>query len=135
MIVQIISLNVRGIGNLIKRASIFNWCKNSSADLILLQETHSTVNVEAQWQQEYGGSILFSHGTNNSRGVAIVFRKDNDIDVTNVYNDDDGRILCINVVKEDLKFAVVNIYAPNIENLQIKFYVDLNNYFNQNNFD
>ena len=69
---KIVSLNVRGLQKKKKRTSIFNWCRKSKPDLILLQETHSTKDVEIKWQHEWGGNILYSHGLNNSRGVAIL---------------------------------------------------------------
>ena len=125
--IKIISLNVRGISNFKKRSSIFNWCRNSQADLILLQETHSTVPIENLWSFEWGGKILFSHGTNNSRGVAILFKNGSNFDVSNVYHDNYGRILSVNFVKDEVNFTLVNVYAPNIESLQIDFYDDLCN--------
>lgn len=132
---KIISLNVRGIGNFRKRRSVFNWCRKSRADLILLQETHSTNTSEIQWQHEWGGKILFSHGTNNSKGVAIIFRNGNNVDVSDIYHDNEGRILCINFVKDELNFTLVNIYAPNIENLQNQFYDNLKDVFSQRKFE
>ena len=37
-----------------------------------LQETYSDVNDELIRQSEWGGKILFSHGTDHSKGVCIV---------------------------------------------------------------
>ncbi len=126
---KIVSLNVRGINNFKKRRSIFNYCRKQKADLFLLQETHGTKQVEMQWQHEWGGKILFSHGSNNSRGVAIIFRNGSNIDVKTVINDDEGRILIVKCVKDDLCFTLINVYAPNAENLQTMFYKNLNDSF------
>ena len=116
---------MRGLSNIKKRWSIFNWCRKSNADLILLQETHSTKATESQWQREWGGKIYFSHGSNDSRGVAIVCKNGSNLDVKHIHGDNFGRILIMDVQKNDLDFTVTNIYAPNIESLQIKFYADL----------
>ena len=131
---KIVSLNVRGISNFRKRRSIFNWCRKLRADLILLQETHSTNSVETQWQHEWGGKILFSHGTNNSKGVAIIFCNGSNIDVNNIFQDNEGRILSINFVKDELDFTLANVYAPNIENMQVNFYKTLRDLFVDDNF-
>jgi exonuclease III len=90
---KIVSLNVRGLANLKKRRSIFNWCKRSYTDLILLQETHSTSDVETQWRHEWGGNIYFSHGTHN-RGVYIgeSVRTISDIMDYTKYNDIPGSL-------------------------------------------
>ena len=69
---KIVSLNVRGLGHFKKRRSIFSWARRTRADLVLLQETHSTAEIELKWQHECGGQILFSHGNSSSRGVAII---------------------------------------------------------------
>jgi len=39
---KFISLNDRGISNFRKRRTIFTWCREQRADIIFLQETHST---------------------------------------------------------------------------------------------
>ena len=83
--------------------------------------------IENLWSFEWGGKILFSHGTNNSRGVAILFKNGSNFDVSNVYHDNYGRILSVNFVKDEVNFTLVNVYAPNIESLQIDFYDDLCN--------
>ena len=69
---KIMSLNVRGISNFKKRRTIFTWCRRKSADVIFLQETHSNKTTEIQWKNEWGGKMLFSHGSPNSCGTAIL---------------------------------------------------------------
>ena len=69
---KIISLNVRGISNFKKRRTIFTWCRRKNADVIFLQETHSSKATEVQWKNEWGGKMLFSHGSPNSCGTAIL---------------------------------------------------------------
>jgi len=68
---KLISLNIRGISNFRKRKTIFTWCRKQKADIIFLQETHSTEKTEAQWKREWGTPFFCSHGANNARGVAI----------------------------------------------------------------
>ena len=43
----LISLNVRGIREKVKRKRILEWCKNKRGDIIFLHETYSTPDVEA----------------------------------------------------------------------------------------
>ena len=76
---KLLSLNVRGLGNFRKRRAVFTWCRKQKADLIFLQETHTTKNYESQWKKEWGSSIMFSHGRTNARGVAVLIRSGLDI--------------------------------------------------------
>ena len=75
---KLLSLNVRGIGNFKKRKTIFTWCRKQKADFIFLQETHSKIDSEKCWRNEWGGEIIMAHGSSNSRGVAILVKKDVD---------------------------------------------------------
>ena len=68
----LISLNVRGIRERVKRKNIFEWCKMKGGDIVFLQETYSTLDVEGSWETEWGGPIFFSHGTNHSRGTLVL---------------------------------------------------------------
>ena len=63
----LISLNVRGIREKIKRKRILEWCKNKGGDIVFLQETYSTPDIETRWRSEVDGSFDFSDGTNRSR--------------------------------------------------------------------
>ena len=111
--VKIISLNVRGLRNQVKRRSIFSYLKNQKATLYCLQETFSKEEDEKIWSAEWGGQIIFSHGSEHSRGVCLLLSVNSGLSFTTVYADRDGRYIIakINIGGEQL--FVVNIYAPN----------------------
>ena len=60
---KILSLNVRGLRNAGKRKAVFSYLKNQKASICCLQETFSKKDDEKIWTLEWGGKILFSHGT------------------------------------------------------------------------
>ena len=122
---RIISYNVRGLNNSKKRFAIFNYLKKSKCDIAFLQETYSSKNEELKWTQEWGGTGLFVHGTKHSKGVAILFRKSIDIDILSIKQDTQGRFLVLKCKINDEPFNLINIYAPNRENEQVKFVTDL----------
>ena len=64
-----LSLNVRGIRSFDKRKALFHWCMKDKADIIFLQETYSTPEVENVWKSQWRGELFFSHGSEHSRGV------------------------------------------------------------------
>ena len=68
----IVSLNVRGIRDQVKRRSIFSYLKDQKASFYFLQETFSETSDETIWKKEWGGNIIFSHGSRQSRGVCIL---------------------------------------------------------------
>ena len=71
---NLLSLNARGLSNFRKRRTIFTWCRKRTSD-IFLQETHSTLSTQLKWKNEWGAELICSHGSSNSRGVAILIKK------------------------------------------------------------
>ena len=112
----IISFNVNGLSDRIKHREVFNYLHSKNYDIILLQETHSTVSCEKQWSAEWGRKIWFSHGESNAKGVAILFHRDIQITVHNVLSKQQGRALTMYVTFGNSKFLLCNLYAPNQDN-------------------
>lgn len=116
------SLNARGLNQSRKRRQLFRWLHNYKFDVIFLQETYSTENVEAMWKSEWGGNLFFSHGTNHSKGVAILFNPKLDVRIENVIADKEGRYILLEVSLYDSTFLLCNIYSPNDNNSQKIFF-------------
>ena len=89
--VKVISFNVRGLRNQVKRRSIFSYLKNQKATLYCLQETFSKEDDEKIWSAEWGGQIIFSHGSEHFRGVCILLSANSGFSLNTVYADRDGR--------------------------------------------
>ena len=112
---NLLSLNVRGLRSAKKRREIFRWLKryyNGKNSLVFLQETHSTKLDEKIWEKEWGSKILYSHGTSNSRGVAILLPETYNFEILEHEEDPLGRknVLCLNYENEQLCF--INVYFP-----------------------
>ena len=117
-----LSLNVRGLSNFKKRRAIFAWCRKQNANIIFLQETHSTGNNEKQWKAEWGAPLELAHESSGSRGVAILFRKGFDCKIIKKVIDPNGRYISIEVQINDKKYFLVNVYGPNNDNQAVQFY-------------
>ena len=108
------SFNCRGLRDSKKRKLVFNWLKQKNKGITLLQETHTIKSDEKIWKREWGGDIFFSHGTSNSKGVAILIPsqvKHNFI-CHSIEDHDAGRILILNCTVECNNIIIVNLYAP-----------------------
>ena len=71
---KMLSLNARGIRSFEKRKVLFHWLAKDKPDIIFLQETYSTPEVENIWKSQWRGDIHFSHGLEHSRGVMILVK-------------------------------------------------------------
>ena len=70
--------------------------------ILFLQETHSSIDTEKQWNDEFKGQIYFSHGKTNSCGVLTAFYGNMNVVVKNKMNDENGRILILEVMIDDI---------------------------------
>ena len=103
---DLFSLNVRGIGDEFKRRSIFHWLHKCHQGIVFLQETHSSIQTEKMWRSEWGSKVLFSHGTSNSRGVAILFPNNIEYTIKKTISDTEGRFLIVEVEIEETVYFV-----------------------------
>ena len=104
---HLISFNARGLRQPKKRRQLFSFLHNRKADIILLQETHTCVNDETQWTQEWGNSILFSHGSTNSRGVAIMFKPHSPCTIGKVTTHPFGRYIIVDLTIYNKVFTLI----------------------------
>lgn len=109
---KLISVNVRGIHSYARRMCIFQWLKKMCADVIFLQETYSTYDIEKYWKCQWDGKIVQAHGTNHSKGVAILFKNNVDVDILSSTIDINGRYICLDVSIQDHVICLFNAYAP-----------------------
>ena len=132
---KLVSLNVRGINNFRKRGAIYTWCRKQKADFIFLQETHSKVDSERQWKNEWGADMIMSHGTSNSCGVAILFKKGVDCTVHSKFLDPSGRYVILKAEIKDKLYVLINIYAPNKDANIVNFLNNLRTILQNENLD
>ena len=96
--------------------------KHKRIDICFLQETYSTEEIEKQWKNQWSGDIYFAHGSNHSRGVAILIRKSFDFKLKSIRSDEEGRYLILETTIQDVPFLLVNMYAPNTTKKQSLFF-------------
>ena len=129
---NIITLNVRGVRNRVKRRSIFSYLKDQNCHFYLLQETFSEPKDEHVWKNEWGGDVFFSHGSNHAKGVCILVNPSIVVNIENSYKDIDGRIIAIDVICNGVNLSICNVYAPTSCQFQGKFLQILNEFMTSN---
>ena len=110
---NIISMNVRGIGNSLKRKSIFEWFKSNNFDIILMQEVHFTNNSIEKWREDWGGECVFSGNSTRKEGVAILINAKSNIQINKYTEITEGRMLSLDITLEEKAITIINIYGPN----------------------
>ena len=131
---KVISLNVRGLGDKKKRKAVFQWLKKHEYDMIYLQETHSNIDIEKEWKQEWDGVLVMSHGSSQSKGCMILFNKHLDADIKEITCDNSGRYIVLQCEVMGENYVFINVYAPNTENEQVLFIKEIETKLSQLNY-
>ena len=99
-----------------------------------MQETHSIKKYEKVWKGQWGGQIIYNHGGNNARGVAVLINKKATTRMKKVSKDEEGQWLIIDVEVNGDRYTLVNIYGPNEDNVAFfqKIFEEIGCYYNEN---
>lgn len=110
--IHICTLNTKGLQQSEKRKRISEWSSQQKCDILLMQETHFTKNLESKVHNDFTGQIFFSNGVSNARGVAILIKTLN-FKIIDEHKDLEGRLLLVNGEINESILTIVNVYAPN----------------------
>ncbi|MBN3285380.1 YTX2 protein, partial [Polyodon spathula] len=124
--IQIATFNVNGCRSVDKRARLFHFITQKRVNVMFLQETHTDSMNESEWLSEWKGRGVFSHGSNVSAGVAVLFSPGLQIDILSVSEEIQGRLLKIETVFKGTEIVFINLYAPNEGREKVLFFKKLN---------
>ena len=128
-----LTLNVRGFRSAHKRKKVLLWALNRNVDVILLQETHLTQELEyitnSHWKLY---EINYSHGRSNAKGVLIGLSKKLDISDISATSDEQGRMIMVLCTLQGVGLDILNVYAPNDVKTQKSFYKKVSEFLDQN---
>lgn len=110
---RLLSLNVRGLRDKIKRRHLFHIFRQKRYDIVMLQETHCTQTDVKIWTSQWGGDLYYSNGTNNSKGVITLIRKNLDYKLNKEISDTNGRQLILDISFNEQSLVICNICTPN----------------------
>ena len=119
---NLISINSQGLRSFNRRQNVFNLIKKHKYDVIFLQETHWTAELQTDILREWEGKILFNNFDSTPRSTAILFHPNFIFKHHNNSCDSQGRTQQSLIEHADRKFNLVNIYAPRTD-------TDRKNYF------
>jgi exonuclease III len=110
--VRFYSMNVCGLRDKHKRSKIFTFLNSKKKGVILLQETYSMEGDEKRWARDWDGDIIMCHGSQHSRGTAILFPKNMTYTLENIIKDKEGRYIFVEGTFNSHSLSILNYYAP-----------------------
>lgn len=111
--IKIISLNVKGVGHVVKRQKIISLLKRENAQIALLQETHLSDLEHMKLRRGWVGQVFYSSFNSHSRGVAVLIHKKLPFTLEEVFKDDGGRYVIISGFLFGERILIGSIYGPN----------------------
>ena len=123
---NIISYNVKGLRDKIKRATVLNFLKDKIKEgIVCLQETHSSSDSHLAWKKDWHGEMLWNDATSNSAGTGILIALP-DYKILQNYQCGSGRLQILSIEINSKKFLIINLYNHNNGNGQVDLLVSLN---------
>lgn len=110
---KIVSFNVNGVLNPVKRGKIFSKLKKSRAEVVFLQETHLNDAEHLKLVKMGFKEVYFaSYKSVRKRGVAILIAKKLNYEHISEIRDKEGRFVLITGKIEGRLVRFFNVYAP-----------------------
>ena len=100
------------------------------SNILCLQDTHLTATDINNLIVTFPEHEFFVDGVKtNSRGVLIILKKNFEYKVKNIFTDNSGNLIILDLQLADMSLRILNIYAPNTDNPH--FFKKIANYVEQ----
>lgn len=116
--IRFLRWNIRGMGSPIKRNKVFAHLKHLNSDIMFLRERHLTLKDRLRLKVPRVGQVYHSDFNSKSQEVAILINKKIQFSSTNVTADKNGRYLIITGMLMLTQVLLVNVYAPNFDDVE-----------------
>ena len=84
--------------------------RDKKPDIVSFQETHSVIDDVFEWDKDFKGKNIFSHGDRQSRGILLHFAQHLNCNIVSSFNDPEGRFIIANVTIDKEPITVVAVY-------------------------
>ncbi len=114
MSLSIVSLNCRGLRNIVKRKAIFLYLKCFNTDFCFLQECHSDIKDVNFWRTQWGLDLWLAHGTTHSAGVCVLKNRFKG-KILHSECDTSGHYILLALEISNSTCIVINVYGFNVQ--------------------
>ncbi|KAJ8043243.1 hypothetical protein HOLleu_10243 [Holothuria leucospilota] len=92
-----VTYNGRGLRQSKKRTRLFAFLHRNKYDVCLIQETHSCIQDEPYWKNEWGGTVFFCYGSKDSCGVCLLIKPSLAVNIHKGCIDVYGRFIVLDI--------------------------------------
>uniref|UniRef100_A0A803JST4 Reverse transcriptase domain-containing protein n=1 Tax=Xenopus tropicalis TaxID=8364 RepID=A0A803JST4_XENTR len=109
---SILSWNVRGLNDQIKRKLVLDYVKKQTPEVIMLQETHLQGSKTLALKRPWVGWAFHSTFSTYTGGVATLIKRTANFKLLTLQSDPQGRFLLIHCYLNMVETILANIYIP-----------------------
>ena len=113
---RIMSMNCRGLGSQEKRRDVVHYIKNSSFDVVFLQDTHLTNRTIPFFNTLWKGKCYHSCKSSNSRGSTILIKSSVPHEVLAEKHCPIGNFVILVCKIRSNVYTMISVYGPNEDN-------------------
>lgn len=111
--IKIITLNVKGINNVVKRQKLLSFFKKEKCQLAFIQETHLSDLEHVKLRRSWVGQVFYSSYNSKSRGVAVLIHRSLPFTLDKSISDKEGRYVLLSGYLYSELIVLGCVYAPN----------------------
>ncbi len=131
--IRVLSVNTQGLQDFRKRQDVLNYSKSLKPNILCLQDTHWVDKDIATVHRLWDGEIILNGKKTNSRGVSVLLENNFQYKIENIFKDEDGNLLIIDLKVHDINLKLIILYGPN--NDSPEFFENLRPHLNENEQD
>ena len=110
---RIVTLNVNGLQNPIKRGKLISKMKREHQHIIFWQETHMAKTEHEKFKKMgFKNTFYSSYTGGHTRGVAILIANKIDFRLSKQIIDKEGRFVLVRGTLDSIEVTLLNVYRP-----------------------
>ena len=110
-------MNCQGPRDMKKRADVLKYLEDLESEVCCLQDTHWLTEDKKSVKNQWQGECFLNGQKSNSRGVAIMLKKNFKYKANSMKVDNNGNFISVLLTVNELSFHLININAPNSDSL------------------
>ena len=113
--VGVLSANCQGLRDKNKCCNVLNYLENLNASVFCLQDMRWTDYDAKRLKSIWKGDCIIAGSKTNSRGVAILLKKDFEYQIIDSFIDTIGNLITLDINISNIKLKLINVYGLNTD--------------------
>ena len=119
------SINVRGLGDRIKRQEFFNWLRKTQLAVYFIHRAHCTESNMHDWRSDWGYQALFSCWSSRKAGVMILFNNNFTFQILRTYCDPKGCFIICDITNGKQLTLAIDTFQTTMSQISLPLFFSI----------